>query len=318
MSRSIVCGVDGSDESLAAAAFAAQLCERLGVALLLAHFVRGWTTFSDADEAQLSRHRRRIDAEMTRVFQRIERRFSRVEIAGRVLTGVPAEELPTLAAEENAALIVVGSRGRGDVKAALFGSVSSAVTRASDRPVVIVPPNAVGDPDMEAVERSVIVCGVDHSEEGSSAARVAAQLATALRGGLVLVHAYAAGPSPAAIPAPGAAPSIAYEDRSAKRREAARALLEYVAANVAPNAAARMRVEGGDPASALDRCAEAENAELIVVGLHRRGAVASMLRGSTFSRLAASASRPVVAVPAGASLEPGTPFAPRVADGEWS
>jgi nucleotide-binding universal stress UspA family protein len=281
MSRSIVCGVDPSDEAFAAAAFAARLSERLGAALLLAHAVPGWTTFSDADEEQLRSHRRRVGAEMTRVFERIERRFSRVEIARRLLTGVPADELPKLAAEENAALLVVGSRGRGDIKAALFGSVSSAVARASDRPVVVVPPNAVGDRDMKVAERSVIVCGADRSEEAKSAARVAAQLAKALRKELMLVHACASTPSAAAIPAPGAAPSIAYEDRSAEQREAARTLLEHIEASVAPAAPVSIRVEGGDPASALDRCAQAQDAELIVVGTRRRGASASVLRGST-------------------------------------
>jgi nucleotide-binding universal stress UspA family protein len=302
MSGSIVCGVDGSDESLAAAAVAGRLCERLGATLLLAHAYEAPSTIPYGDDAQRARHRRHVHADLMGVFEGIERDFSRLDVEGRVLDGAPPDELAALAAEEDAALLVVGSRGRGAVRAALLGSVSSAVARASDRPVVIVPPGSAPEHDLEARERSVIVCGVDHTEEAKSAARVAATLAAALRLELVLVHAYASGPSGAAIPAPGAAPPISYEDVEETQRERARRLLEQVARDVDADPGVRMRIEADAPAFALDRCAEAENAELIVVGTHGRGVIASVLLGSTSSRLAASASRPVLVVPMGAML----------------
>jgi nucleotide-binding universal stress UspA family protein len=299
MSSSIVCGVDGSDESLTAAAVAARLCERLGTTLLLAHAYEASTTFPYGNEAQLARHRRHSHAEMMRVFERIEREFSQLDVEGRVLDGTPPDVLAALAAEEDAALLVVGSRGRGAVRGALLGSVSSAVARASDRPVVIVPPGTAPEHNVEARESSVILCGVDRSEEGKNAARTASDLAAALRLDLVLLHAYASGPAGAAVPAPGAAPPISYEDVEARQHERARELLEQVARDVEAGPSVTVRVEIDDPASALNRCAEAENAELIVVGSHGHGPLASVLLGSTSSRLAASASRPVVIVPKG-------------------
>ena len=302
MTGCIVCGVDGSDGSLAAAAVAARLCERLGTTLLLAHAYEAPTTIPRGDDAQRARHRRHLHAEMMRLFERIESDFSQVEVEGRVLDGAPRDELAALAAQEDAALLVVGSRGRGPVRAALLGSVSSAVAGASDRPVVIVPPDAAPAHDLEARESSVIVCGVDRSEEAKGAARVAAKLADALRLELVLLHAYASGPAGAAVPAPGAAPPISYEDVEASQRERGRRLLEQVARDIDQEAAVSIRIEADDPAAALDRCAEAEHAELIVVGTHGRGVVASVLLGSSSARLAASASRPVVVVPTGATL----------------
>lgn len=302
MSRSIVCGIDGSDESLAAAAVAARFAERLGSVLVLAHAVEEQTTFPYGDQAELDRHRHRIHAEMTREFERAARRFGRVDVADRMLFGEPADQLAKLAAEEDAALLVVGSRGRSAVKAALLGSVSAAVARASDRPIVIVPPEALIKDGPQAGGRSVVVCGVDRSDEANSAARVAAKLAAALGLGLLLVHAYLPGPALAAAPAPAAAARIDYEEVEQAQRAGARRMLERVARDLEAGPGVGIRVEAGAPASALDRCASAENAELIVVGTHGRGAVASALLGSTSAEVAASASRPVVLVPTGATL----------------
>jgi nucleotide-binding universal stress UspA family protein len=174
------------------------------------------------------------------------------------------------------------------------------MARASGRPIVIVPPETLPAQDGEAGEGLAIVCGVDRSEEARSAARTASQLGSALRLALVFVHAYTPRPEAAPIPAPGASPATGFEYVDARHRDRARELLERVARNVDAGAAAKLRVEADDPASALDRCAEAENAELIVVGSHGHGPVASVLLGSTSLRLAASASRPVVVVPKGA------------------
>ena len=57
----------------------------------------------------------------------------------RVTAGFPAERLADLADEENAELIVVGSRGRGAFRAAFLGSVSSDVIGVARVPVVVVP-----------------------------------------------------------------------------------------------------------------------------------------------------------------------------------
>ena len=57
MCSSIVCGIDGSHESLTAAAVAARLCQRLGATLILAHSYEASTTFPYGDDAQRARHR---------------------------------------------------------------------------------------------------------------------------------------------------------------------------------------------------------------------------------------------------------------------
>jgi nucleotide-binding universal stress UspA family protein len=55
-----------------------------------------------------------------------------------LLEGAPADQILALAKSRGADLVVVGSRGRGRVKGALLGSVSSAVVHGSDGPVLVV------------------------------------------------------------------------------------------------------------------------------------------------------------------------------------
>jgi nucleotide-binding universal stress UspA family protein len=55
-----------------------------------------------------------------------------------LISGDPRDELVTYAHKENAAIIVIGSRGRGAIKRALLGSVSSYIVTHSTIPVTVV------------------------------------------------------------------------------------------------------------------------------------------------------------------------------------
>lgn len=60
-----------------------------------------------------------------------------VETAVEILEGDPAERIIELARLNDADLIVLGSRNRGPLVAALLGSVSSEVVTRADRPVLV-------------------------------------------------------------------------------------------------------------------------------------------------------------------------------------
>ncbi len=61
-----------------------------------------------------------------------------VHIRTRLATGDPAEQICAYAAEIDARLIAVGTRGYGTVASLLLGSVSNAVIRHASCPVLIV------------------------------------------------------------------------------------------------------------------------------------------------------------------------------------
>ncbi len=297
MSRWIVCGIDGSKESLAAAVVAARLAERLDASLELAYVEPPGGALS-GQQSQGTRHLRRPDDRARRVLERIERGVPELEVDSRVLTGEPDDELIELASKLGAAVLVVGSRGLGAVKGALQGSVSSSLMKRSERPVVVVPPGAAGE-ERAGAACSTVVCGVDRSDAAPGVAHVAAALAAALGLELVLAHAYSAAlPDP--VPGPHGVAALDYEEFVARERDSARRLLEGVARETETHCPTRLRTEAASPVPALERCAEDEDAELIVVGTDGRGALASALLGSTSAELAGSARTPVVVVPRGA------------------
>ena len=299
MTRFLVCGVDGSHESTAAVAVARTLAERVGSKLLVAHVCEqpAAAAVAPGRDLEAERHWRRVAAELTSLPKCIEAQLDGADADRRILHGAPAEALTELVRVEEAALLVVGSRGRGAMKAALLGSVSAALLRATDRPVVIVGPEAARQPDAVVGDHSPVVCGVEGSEQAVGVARVAAELAAALRLELVIVHAYQPISSSAAIPAPGAAPPVDHQVLDGRQRERAESLLAEVARTVDQEVPTRIQAELGDASSALRQRAEAADAALIVIGTQGRSAAAAALLGSTATRVAASAARPVVVVP---------------------
>jgi nucleotide-binding universal stress UspA family protein len=116
----IVCGVDGSEES----SRALQVARRLGA---------------------------RLDLEVVPIFVDPSRSWHDAPpVPIPVEVGDPVEELRERASRDHVRLLVVGSRGRGPVRRALLGSVSAELAASAPRPVLVVPPTAVltseGDP----------------------------------------------------------------------------------------------------------------------------------------------------------------------------
>jgi nucleotide-binding universal stress UspA family protein len=144
VTKAVVCGVDGSSEAQAAATVAGGLARRLGLRLVVVHVVQ----FSLEPGAGLPGARlvpvgATLEAELAageRLLEELVREAGLADAERRVVWGFPADRLADVADEEDAELLVVGSRGRGAFKAAFLGSVSSELVGVARRPVVVVPP----------------------------------------------------------------------------------------------------------------------------------------------------------------------------------
>lgn len=137
----VVVGIDGSVLSLAAAEFAMATASRRGWAVLAVH---AWDMPAyDALASPVGPSAMEIDAliEGERIatsesLAGLRERYPDVPLTVEVTKGPSVRML--LEASTDAALLVVGTRGRGEFSGALLGSVSQGVLHRADLPVAVV------------------------------------------------------------------------------------------------------------------------------------------------------------------------------------
>ena len=142
MRGTLVCAVTKSEESAGALALSAELSERLGLRLVLAHVVDGIGGLGNGDGVE--------SVSMQADRQGAERRLARLAqehglaegAARRVSVGEPAALLGQIAAEEAADLIVVGSSERGRLRRGLDSRLAQQLETTTPVPVLIAPPRA--------------------------------------------------------------------------------------------------------------------------------------------------------------------------------
>jgi nucleotide-binding universal stress UspA family protein len=155
VNESIVCGVDGSPDSQRALTVAARFAHRLEARLIVASVVAdvrepaipavSYVPMAYPVEKDLPLTATRTEVELEAAQALLERmvKYARATDAElKALVGDPAERLADLADDEDATLIVVGSRGRGRFRAAFLGSVSQSLVGVARCPVLVVPHDA--------------------------------------------------------------------------------------------------------------------------------------------------------------------------------
>jgi nucleotide-binding universal stress UspA family protein len=142
---SIVCGVDESRASREALQVAQRLGERLGLRLVLAHVLPlplavAYPEIGYASDPYDLESDLRAGHGLLETAARNAHLHKKV--AHKVAFGEPSAALVTVAEEENAELIVVGSPRRSAWAAALHGSISAALATRATWPVLVVPVGA--------------------------------------------------------------------------------------------------------------------------------------------------------------------------------
>ena len=203
--------------------------------------------------------------------------------------GRPAKEVVGLAEELGAELVVVGSRGLGEVKRLVVGSVSEGVVSLASCPILVVR----GGEGVWPPTR--IVVGTDFSEEARRASELAMSFGRTLGAEVLLVMAYQRAMR---VKLGESDPRARVEADRAKRR--AREGLSRLSAELENVAGRRPKAREvlGDPAAVIQKAAEeGGQPTLVAVGRRGMGAGRRFVLGSVSSAVLRSVGGPVLVVP---------------------
>ena len=286
---SIVVGIDGSKSSRAALHWATEQAVAERRPLTLVHTLTvnapfsmgpGTVTMGEAREALEGSGRAMLRA----AHQDVHDHAPGVVVNELLRYADAADQLVRMSS--SAAMVVVGSHGRGPVRSKILGSVSVRVARHACGPVVVVRPGRIG-----VVRRGVLV-GVDALPESQPVLEFAYREAS-LRGvPLTVLHAGWA-------PARGTLEAV-YLPVTPQEREAERLALAEAVAGMAekyPDVHVTSRIAEGPPDEVLVSVGKAM--DLIVIGSHQAHGLQRALFGSVSIGVVEHAVCPVAVVPVG-------------------
>ncbi|WP_380166264.1 universal stress protein [Jannaschia sp. R86511] len=285
---SIVVGVDGSPGSDLALDWAADVAAAERRPLTLLHgvdpaVVAGAGDYPGAtvDHARLAEQiRLEDDAMMSSAASRAHGRHPDLDVHPVLTRSDPRSALLDLSAQ--AAMVVIGSRGRGPVASLLLGSVGVAVARHASCPVVVRRP---GGRDADGV-----LVGVDGTAQSSPPVEFAYRVAALRSVPLTVMHCRQDGTrGPAA--SGGSDPQELGDERVLVAESIAGMREKY------PDVDVTVRLVHGSPAEEL--LSAAAGCGLLVVGHRRLSPVRSLVHGSVATTVVEHGTGPVAVVPSG-------------------
>lgn len=290
MARRLVVGIDGSDESADALAWAVEDARRRQLSVELVHGL-AIPVVSDAygmvmtrpDIDELCRYAESLLGAAAAAVRSLD---ENVEVTTRLLNGPPAGVL--IEASKGAVGLVVGNRGVGAIGSRMLGSVAVRVAGNACCPVYVIP----GGYDPVQASGDPVVVGVDGSEFGDGALRLAFDEASCRDVGLQVLVAYHV-PWLARPTEPDLIGEFRSSEEALARRTAAEALTRVRAQSDAETLV-DVRVVEAHASEAL--VAASREAQLTVVGSRGRSALSRALLGSVSRAVLVEATRPIAVV----------------------
>jgi len=286
--RAILVGVDGSSASTVAVEWAARDAVIRNVPLTLVNVldppmattVRGFPMPMPPEYTQWQHDEgRKVLNDTLKTVEDRTRQIGPLDISSELMIGPPVPTLVELS--KDAAMVVVGSHGRGALARRLFGSVSTGLVHHAHCPVAVIPDQ---DPLMPHPSQAPILVGIDGSRASESAIAIAFDEASWRGVELIALHAWS--------------DTAMYEfrvpDWSQVRSDAEELLAERLAGweERYPDVNVCRVVECDQPARQL--LEQSKSAQLVVVGSHGRGGFTGMLLGSVSTAVVHAARTPVI------------------------
>jgi len=136
MFEKILVAVDGSDHANKTTPVVIDLAKSRKAEVVVMHAIEHYEPRGPVATAEAPEHAKQVTETMVR-----ELKSAGIPVRGEVVSTGPGDTAAAIvdaAKDENAGLIVMGSRGLGEVTGILLGSVTHKVLQHTDRPVLVV------------------------------------------------------------------------------------------------------------------------------------------------------------------------------------
>jgi nucleotide-binding universal stress UspA family protein len=215
-----------------------------------------------------------------------------VSVEHRLVAGIPDLSILDMAQESGAGMIVMGTHGRTGWDRLQFGSTAASIVQKASCPVLTVHAAIVGDLPMtpRRLRLARLLVATDFQADAQAALRAAVDLAEALGGTILLVHASDDGSRPASEETTAtAAPS-----RASAKQQLEQALAELKERGLGADAI----LTPGHATEVVLKEAEHRAADIIVMGTRRSTAFRRLALGSVADSVIRRAGCPVLVVKA--------------------
>ena len=229
---------------------------------------------------------------------------STVPVEFEIAEGNAATEILAKADAMPTDLLVMGTHGRSGFERLVLGSITEKVLRRATCPVLSVPRNVPDVLPAPPVVFKRILCAIDFSDCSMHALTYAMSLAQEADATLTLVHAIEVpGELPAGEHETGG-PHTMSEYLAAAEQDRRERLKEAVPESVRAYCTVETAVTTGKPYREILRIAGERQSDLIVIGIHGRGAADLLFFGSTAQHIVRRASCPVLTLRKGTAALP--------------
>ena len=292
----LLLATDGSQGSAVAADYAFALARSWGASLTLMNVLEGPPGLdpeNSVNQLYLTELMKQATSELSTLKARAVDRG--ITAHTRIATGIPSEEVLSVATAEDPDLIIVGTRGKTGLAYVLLGSTAERIIRGACCPVLAVRAQSYGEEqavgnrrDPTHLER--ILVPVDFSNCSLDALEYAVLVSQRSRASLTLFHVL----EPISYGLDFTFPHRA--KRESIKADHTKRLSDLVSALASAGVSSEFQMSGGLPTDSILDAARKKPADLIVMGTHGRSGLSHALFGSIAESVLRKSSCPVLMV----------------------
>jgi nucleotide-binding universal stress UspA family protein len=295
MYEKILVPLDGSELAEVALPYAEELAGKLGSEVTLLHVC-------ESAEAQYHHMHQLYIQKMVGATKRGAKKYleksdnKAITVRSAILSGHPAEQIVDFAEKQHIDLIVIATHGWSGIRRWVLGSVADKVVRATKQPVALIRAKGVHHHTFAEGTLNKTLLPLDGSKESEAVIPYVEELASRLKGEVVLLH---------VVPAPSPVFAVPGETVQIPNTQAEVELLKVNAGSYLEKVTnslkdkhikVRSEVRVGNTAHEIIKLADEVQADLVAMSTHGWSGISRWALGSTADKVLNGGNTPLLLV----------------------